>query len=276
MTRALSEAQLQQYRSDGCCFPIEVMGETEALALRRQVEAIESEYGASLRPYLRENPHYVLSCIDRLIRHEVILDAVERIIGADILVWSSAFFIKEARTPSFVGWHQDARYWGIEPHEGVSAWVSFGHSQPANGCMRFIPGSHLVGMLEHDDTFAPDNVLSRGQRVHELDESNATDVILKPGQISLHHMRVVHGSEPNTSGQRRMGLAINYMPAHVRQTMSPDAAILVRGRDRFQHFEPGRAPLENMEPEALAFYERITNRQLEILHHGAAQRRAME
>ena len=254
MARRLSEAQLQQYRRDGCCFPATVMSETEALALRRQVEVVESEYGPSLRPYLRENPHYVLSCIDRLIRHEIMLEAVESIIGPDILVWSSAFFIKEAHTSSFVGWHQDARYWGLEPHDGVSAWVSFGDSRPSNGCMRFIPGSHLVGILEHDDTFAPDNILSRGQQVHALDQSNATDVILKPGQISLHHMRVVHGSNPNPSAGRRMGLAINYLPPHVRQTMGPDSAILVRGTDGFQHFEPGRAPIEDMEPEALAFY----------------------
>lgn len=250
------------------------MSESEALALRRQVEAAEAEYGPSLKPYLRENPHYVLTFIDRVIRHEAVLDVVESIIGPDILVWASAFFIKEAETSSFVGWHQDARYWGLEPHDGVSAWVSFGHSRPANGCMRFIPGSHLVGLLEHDDTFAPDNILSRGQQVHELDESSATDVILKPGQISLHHMRVVHGSRSNPSAERRMGLAINYMPMHVRQTLGRDSATLVRGKDRLHHFEPGRAPDADMEPGALAFYERITNRQLEILYRGAAQHRA--
>ena len=270
----LSDRQLQHYRLEGCCFPITIMSKPEAMAIRRQIEAVESEHGASLEPYLRENPHYVLPCIDRLVRHEAILDAVESIIGSDILVWASAFFIKEAKSMSFVSWHQDARYWGLEPHDGVTAWIALSHSRPENGCMRFVPGSHLLDVLEHDDTFAPDNILSRGQQVQGVDDSGAIDVILGPGQISLHHMRVVHGSRPNPSEDRRVGLAVNYMPAHVRQTMGPDCATLVRGIDRYHHFEPGRPPAADMEPDALDFYDRITERQMEFLHRGAAQRPA--
>ena len=245
------------------------MPESEALAIRQRIEVLESERGASLEPYLRENPHYVLRCIDRLIRHDAILDAVESIIGPDILVWACAFFVKEAKSTSFVSWHQDARYWGLAPHDGVTAWIALTRSRPENGGMRFIPGSHLFDVLEHDDTFAPDNILSRGQQVRGVVDFNAIDVILEPGQISLHHMRVVHGSRPNPSEDRRMGLAVNYMPPHVRQTMGPDCATLVRGVDRFGHFEPGRSPAADMEADALDFYDRITERQMEILHRGA-------
>ncbi len=270
MATHLSDAQLEQYRRTGCCFPVTVMPASEALAIRRRIEAVESEHGASLAPYLRENPHYVLRCIDRVVRHHAILDAVERIIGPDILVWASAFFIKDARSTSFVSWHQDARYWGLEPHDGVTAWMALSPSRPENGGMRFVPGSHLLDVLEHVDTFAPDNILSRGQQVRGVDDTAAVDVVLEPGQISLHHMRVVHGSGPNPGGDRRMGLAVNYMPAHVRQTMGPDCATLVRGVDRFHHFEPGRPPAADMAPDALDFYARITGRQMEILHRGAA------
>ena len=269
MARHLSDTHLQHYRLEGCCFPVTVMPESEALAIRQRIEVLESERGASLEPYLRENPHYVLRCIDRLIRHDAILDAVESIIGPDILVWACAFFVKEAKSTSFVSWHQDARYWGLAPHDGVTAWIALTRSRPENGGMRFIPGSHLFDVLEHDDTFAPDNILSRGQQVRGVVDFNAIDVILEPGQISLHHMRVVHGSRPNPSEDRRMGLAVNYMPPHVRQTMGPDCATLVRGVDRFGHFEPGRSPAADMEADALDFYDRITERQMEILHRGA-------
>ena len=271
MAGHLSGAQLERYRLEGCCFPVTVMPRSRALAIRRRIEAIESEYGASLEPYLRENPHYVLCCIDRLVRHEAILDAVESLIGPDILVWASAFFIKEANSTSFVSWHQDARYWGLEPHDGVTAWIALSDSHPENGCMRFVPGSHVFEVLEHDDTFAPENILSRGQQVRGVDDSGAIDVILEPGQISLHHMRVVHGSRPNPGEDRRMGLAVNYMPPHVRQTTGPDCAMLVRGSDRFHHFESGRSPAADMEPDAIDFYHRVTERQLEILHRGATR-----
>ena len=273
MAGHLSDAQLQHYRLKGCCFPNGVIDRSEALAIRRQIEKHEVEHGASLQTYLRENPHYVLCCIDRLIRNEAILDAVESVIGPDILVWASAFFIKEARSASFVSWHQDARYWGLEPHDGVTAWIALGDSRPENGCMRFVPGSHLFEVLEHDDTHARDNILSRGQQVADVDDSAAVDVVLEAGQMSLHHMRVVHGSRPNRSEERRMGLAVNYMPAHVRQTTGPDCAMLVRGVDRYGHFEPGRSPAADMEPDALDFYHRVTDRQMEILHRGAAKGR---
>ena len=272
MSRPLSDAQLQVYRLEGCCFPVTVIPQSEALAIRRQIEALESIHGSSLKPYLRENPHYVICCIDRLVRHPALLDAVESVIGPDILVWASAFFIKEARASTFVSWHQDARYWGLEPHDGVTAWVALTHSHRENGGMRFLPGSHLLDVQEHDDTFAPDNILSRGQRVRGVDESAAVDIVLEPGQISLHHMRVVHGSGRNPGEDRRMGLAVNYMPPHVRQTMGPDYATLVRGVDRHGHFESGRSPAADLEAVAIDFYHRVTARQMEILHRGATRR----
>ena len=276
MSRSLSREQVLHYRRRGCCFPLRVMSEPDARSLRRRVEALECEHGPTLAPYLRENPHFVLRCIDRLVRHEALLDAVGTIIGPDILVWASAFFIKAGRSARFVSWHQDARYWGLEPHDGVTAWIALTPSRPENGCMRFIPKSHLRDLLEHDDTHAPDNILTRGQQVRNVDDSGAIDVVLEPGEISLHHMRVVHGSRPNTSAGRRLGLAVNYMPPHVRQTTGPDCATLVRGVDRFRHFEPGRSPDADMEPEALAFYARITDRQMEILHRGAGRRPATQ
>lgn len=214
----------------------------------------------------------MLTFIDRVVRDDAILDAVQSIIGRDILVWSSSFFIKEPHTRNFVSWHQDARYWGLEPHDAVSAWLALSPSAPHNGCMRFIPGSHRLGMLDHHDSFDDENMLTRGQMIKDIDESRVVDVVLRPGQMSVHHMRVVHGSRSNSSDERRVGLTITYMPTHVRQTTGlRDFATLVRGDDRYHHFESGRPPAGDMEAETVAFYHRVYDTQQAVLYRGGAQ-----
>ena len=121
-------------------------------------------------------------------------------IGPDILCWSTGFFTKNARDPSYVSWHQDSTYWGLEPPDIVTAWVALSDSTLANGAMRVIPGTHLMDQLAHHDTFAPDNLLSRGQEIAvEVDEREAVALELRAGEMSLHHVRLIHGSDPNPS-----------------------------------------------------------------------------
>ena len=171
------------------------------------------------------------------------LDAVEQVIGPNILVWGSSFFIKEPQNPSFVSWHQDSTYWGLEPADIVTAWVALSESIHENGAMRVIPGSHKLDQAPHRDTFAADNLLSRGQEIMvEVDESKAVELRLQPGEMSLHHVRLIHGSEPNPSTKRRIGFAIRYVPTYVRQAAGlRDSATLVRGVDRVPPFRAGAA-----------------------------------
>lgn len=269
MLRCLSAAATEQYQRDGFYFPIRVLSTEEARAYRRKLEAFEAEHGGPLRGELRHKTHLIFTWLDALVRLPVILDAAENIIGPDILVWSSSFFLKEARDPAYVSWHQDATYWGLSEPEVVTAWVAFTDSTVENGAMRVIPGTHHE-QVPHLDTFAPHNLLSRGQEVAvEVDESRAVDMVLRAGEMSLHHVRLFHGSPPNRSDDRRIGFAIRYISTRVRQVAGEgDSALLVRGVDEFHHFDAEVPPARDHAPEALAHHARTLQRAARILYRG--------
>jgi len=189
------------------------------------------------------------------------------VIGPDILCWSTGFFTKNARDPSYVSWHQDSTYWGLEPPDIITAWVALSDSTLANGAMRVIPRSHMMDQLAHHDTFSPDNLLSRGQEIAvEVDDRQAVALELRAGEMSLHHVRLIHGSDPNPSDDRRIGFAIRYIPTYIRQVAgSHDWATLVRGEDRFHHFEEERRPDADMSPEAVAHHADVTGTFAQIL-----------
>jgi non-heme Fe2+,alpha-ketoglutarate-dependent halogenase len=269
MPKLLTEAQIAQYEADGYLAPIRVMEEGEALALRHKLEAVEAEMGGPLRGDLRHKTHLLFPFLADLVRHPKILDAIEDVLGADILCWSSNFFIKEAADPAFVSWHQDSTYWGLSSPDVATAWVALTPSNEANGAMAVMPGSHKLDQMPHRDTFHRHNLLTRGQEIAvEVDEAKAVPLNLRPGEMSLHHVRLVHGSAPNPSFDRRIGFAIRYIPAHLRQLEGEDSATLVRGEDRFHHFEHEPRPKIDMDPELLALHRLIAVRNARILYRG--------
>jgi len=272
MGKALGPSAVAQYERDGYYFPVRVLSADEARHYRQRLERVEDELGGPLRGIYRVKPHLLLTWLAELVRHPAILDAVEDVIGPDILCWNTSFFTKEARSPGFVSWHQDATYWGLSEPDVVTAWVGFTESTPANGNMRVIPGSHRT-QVPHADTFHPDNLLSRGQEVTvEVDESRAADIVLRAGEMSLHHVLIVHGSGANDSGDRRIGFAIRYIPTRVRQVAGPrDSATLVRGRDAFGHFELEPRPEADLDPAMLALHAEISDRQAQILYRGTTR-----
>jgi len=264
--KSLTPAIVQQYQERGYYAPVPVMSRDAAAVIRRRLEAYEAEHGA-LRGETRHKSHLLFTWLDALIRHPAILDAVEDVIGPDILCWGSSFFIKEAHNPAFVSWHQDSTYWGLEPPDIITAWVALSDSTAANGAMRVIPGTHKMDQVAHRDTFSPDNLLSRGQEIAvEVDEREAAMLELQAGEMSLHHVRLIHGSDPNPSDQRRIGFAIRYIPTYVRQSVGgTDHATLVRGTDRFGHFQPEQPPAFDMAPDAIAFHAAVSGAHAQIL-----------
>src|SRR5262245_47063164 len=247
----LSQAAVQQYRRDGYFSPIEVMTADEASGYRRRLETVEASDRLPAGA-LRTKGHLLLTWIDDIVRNTRVLDAVESIIGPDILVWGTSFFIKEPRNKSFVSWHQDLTYWGLDPADIVTAWIALSESTLENGAMRVIPATHTMEVVPHNDTFSADNLLSRGQEVSvEVDESKAVALEREPGEMSLHHVKLIHGSEPNPSAKRRIGLAVRYIPTYVRQTAGArDSASLVRGHDRFGNFLPEERPSADLSEAA--------------------------
>jgi non-heme Fe2+,alpha-ketoglutarate-dependent halogenase len=269
MPKRLTNREIEAYRRNGFHVPVRVFSAEVAAALRRRLEAHEASTGAPLQGKWRVKSHLLFTWADEIVHHPAILDAVEDIIGPNILCWNTNFFIKEPESAGFVSWHQDAAYWGLEPEEVVTAWVALTPSNTVSGCMKVIPGSHKEHHLPHVDTFHRDNLLTRGQEIAvEVDASKAVDVILEPGEISLHDIKLVHGSEPNRSADRRIGLAVRYLPTHVRQTKERDSAMLVRGVDRYQHFDLEPRPRRDLDAEALAAHADAVRRKVAVLYQG--------
>ena len=213
----------------------------EALASRRALEAFEAGRARGNGPDDRlptTDLHLLFRWAWDLVHDPRIVHPMSDVLGDDVLLWSMDWFIKEPG-PSFVSYHQDATYWGLEPHHVATAWVALSDAGPRTGPMRFIPGSHKGPLYEQDDTFADHNLLSRGQRVKaDVDEAKGVLTPLAAGQMSLHHVRTIHGSEPNLTDDRRIGMVLRYCATDVRQTkVEGDRAILVAGEDRYGHFE---------------------------------------
>ena len=273
MPKHLTPEAIARYERDGFYFPIRVMSASEARAIRADVEVAERHFDAR-GERLRHRPHLVVTALDRLIRNETLLDAVEDLLGPNILCWTSLFFTKNAHDPAFVSWHQDSTYWGLSTADVATAWIALSPSTVESGAMRFAPGTHKLDQISHRETFGEHNLLTRGQIVeHEVDEAAAVDVVLEPGEASLHHVRLIHGSGPNNADDRRIGFAIRYIPTHVKNVVGRDYAALVRGVDEYGHFDVERRPARDLEPEALAAYEAANASHNAVLYAGAAQMR---
>jgi ectoine hydroxylase-related dioxygenase (phytanoyl-CoA dioxygenase family) len=205
-----------------------------------------------------------------------LLDAVEDVLGPDILVWGTSLFVKDAHDPAFVTWHQDSTYWGLSEPDVATAWVALSPSTRKSGCMKMIPGTQAWDQAPHRDTLAEHNLLTRGQEIAvEVDESQAVYVELEPGEISIHNIRTVHGSEPNSSDDRRIGVSVRYIMPHVKQLFAEnDSAWLVRGEDRYGHFGAETPPKADMDEAALAEHDRVTALRQGVLYRDVKGRPA--
>ena len=251
----MSEANLARlYEQSGYYFPITAFSSDQAKAYRQQYEQVESKFrssedSADSRLWFTHANH-LLPFVDTITRSPLILEAVSQILGPNILVWNASFFIKEPHTPDFVSWHQDLTYWGLTHFDEVTAWVALSPATVQSGCMRFVAGSHKHDILEHKDTFDDSNLLSRGQVLAvDIDESQATEVELQPGQVSLHHGKLFHASHPNQSADRRIGLAIRYVTPEMGQRDGQKPyAHLVSGEDNVGNFRLLEPPKSVMDP----------------------------
>ena len=266
----LTAAQQTAYERDGFVAPIDIFSADEAAAIRTALEEAERRFPEELAGPNRNNAHYVLPVLDEITHDSRILDAVQDVIGPDILMAGTTLFIKEPETKGFISWHQDARYIGLEPHDWVTGWLAISDVTEDNGCMRMIPGSHKAPLAEHVDTYGDDNLLTRGQTVPDVDEDQAVTVPLKPGQLSLHHPRIVHGSGPNISGERRIGFAMqSYIAPNVEQVIGRIWVQQARGSDRFGHHDVAPRPTGTMQPGDIKFRDEANDRLSEIFYAGA-------
>lgn len=268
--KRLTAEEVDAYHRNGFYFPVAAISGSEAAECRARLESYEAEHEPIMRTLLRNKPHLVFTWVNELIRDSRIVDAVEDVLGANILVWGTNFFIKDPGDPAYISWHQDSTYWGLSHPDVMTAWVALSDVTIENGAMRMLPGSHLIDQLPHVDTFADNNLLTRGQEVQiDVDESKAVDLPLKAGDMSLHHVRIVHGSNPNPTDTRRIGLAIRYVPTYVSQISgAKDYATLVRGEDTYHNFELEPSPKVDLGADERALHAKISEESFRMLYQG--------
>lgn len=267
--------ELSDYRETGFAAPIRVLSDARAAALWDEVAGLRDAQPSDAGQFLGTNCHLLLPRFYDLALSDQVLDAVEAVLGPNLLVWSSGFFLKDPGDEKFVSWHQDSTYWGLEPPEITTAWIALTPSVPESGCLRVVPGSHTQGQVAHVDSFAVANMLSRGQEIAvDVTEDEAQDVVLQPGEMSLHHVRLVHGSAPNRASYPRVGFAVRYIPTHVRQTGGRTFAVLARGRDNYRHFDSPPRPDANLSSAAWDTHQESLRRINAILMATAAQKTA--
>jgi non-haem Fe2+, alpha-ketoglutarate-dependent halogenase len=241
----LSPEKQEFYAENGYLYPIQVFSDAETAEFRRQFDDYTQQNKDSLQKMIpRERravyglTHLMLPWVYQIASHPRVLDAVEGAIGPNILVWGSDWFVKFARDPAFISWHQDGAYWGLNPPKVTTAWIALSASTLENGCMRVMPGTQKTQFSQRE-TYALDNALSRGQEIElEVDEAKAVAMTLKAGEMSLHHIGIAHGSKANTSDEPRIGIAVRYIaPEVVQQGTERQIVQLVRGRDEYGNFE---------------------------------------
>ena len=260
MAGSLTQAQVEHFRREGYAFPFDAIPAAEAASYVAKLDSYDAILGEEAQKQLKIKAHVAAPWIVALARNKNILDAVESLIGPDILLFGTSMFSKKARDVRFVSWHQDAAYYGLDPQQEVTCWVGLTDADTENGCMRVMPGSHLGADAVHDETYDPQNMLGRGQTIHGVDDSKAVYMPVKAGQFSMHHERTIHGSMPNPSDRRRVGISFFYMPTHVRSTIGRRTATLVRGSDKYGHWDPEPMPQTDLDPVCMEFLRQSWSR----------------
>ncbi len=266
----LNAEEIQFYHDNGYISPVTILTENEAISFHGELQSIEARYGANLAGLGRNNTHQVVPFIDHLAHHPKILDVVQSIIGPNILVAGTTLFIKEPEQAGFISWHQDAKYNGLKPYNWITAWLALTEVNVQNGCMYMWPGSHIDGEREHDDTYEEGNLLTREQKVANVPDEQTVAIELKPGQLSLHHPWVVHGSGQNTSKKRRVGLAIqSYLSSDVKQINGKTYVQLGRGVDEYNHHPHVMRSTGLMVDAEINYWNKANEALQGVLYHGA-------
>lgn len=263
--KALTQAQVDSYHTNGFLFPIPALTPDEVAICLAGLHRLEADLGCPIADAdikWRSHAYAHSPWFNNLIRHPRILDAIEDVIGPNILVWTSTFFIKEPNSPTFAAWHQDGTYFGLEPQEQVNAWVALTDATAEAGCMEMLSSHGAPRQLHHAALGLAHSINRAGQTITgAFDDADPVAMALPTGSFSLHHELAVHRSAPNRAAHRRIGIGLNYIPTHVRVN-SPIRlmAMLVRGEDTYGHFDLINPPVAERDAAALAVHQEVSDR----------------
>ena len=262
--KALTQEQVASYRYNGFLFPIPALSPDEIATCLAGLERLETELGcpvAEADVKWRSHAYAHSPWFNDLVRHPRILNAIEDVIGPNILVWTSTFFIKEPHSPTYAAWHQDGGYFGLEPREQVCAWVALTDATEEAGCMEQLSFRGSPRLYHHSALGLANSINRAGQTIMDaFDDSNPVAMALPAGSISLHHELAVHRSAPNRASHRRVGIGLNYIPTRVRVDGPVRVkAMLVRGEDTSGHFDLFDPPTAERDAAALALHQGVSD-----------------
>jgi non-heme Fe2+,alpha-ketoglutarate-dependent halogenase len=235
---------------DGVTFPIPVLDDAELAATRAQLDRIAASHEGVLKRF--DRAHLFFRWAYELATHPRVVGPVSEVLGDDVVVWGSLILSKPPHDPGFVAWHQDGAYAGfLGEAPAISAWIALSDSTIESGCMRVVPGSHRQ-KLAHAVTNIPENLLNQGHEIAaEVDERTAVDVQLRAGEMSLHHVDIIHGSNPNHSPRARTGFIVRYTTPAMVRSVTP--VLVARGRD-VTHLDVSRSiPADDFESSMHAY-----------------------
>jgi ectoine hydroxylase-related dioxygenase (phytanoyl-CoA dioxygenase family) len=264
----LIDDQVAAFERDGFVAPVRAMSPERALHYRRALEAFETKFPDD-RIKLDQKGHMICPWVDEMIREEGILDAIEDLIGPNILCWGTSLRAKAADGRTFAGWHQDTAYADVKPIVVIVA-LALSPCRTVNGCIRGIPGSHNGPLLPHREAFGTSSLLSREQYIDApIDESKAVDFELDPGEVALFNNAICHSSNPNFGGDRRIVYLLEMIPTHAYQHEPRESAALVRGVDTFANFDRDPRPKIELGSAEVAAWEKAVAIQASVLFRGA-------
>jgi len=248
------ESLKDQFEKDGYILGVPILTADEVVAARGAYERLELQTSERSAKGRITNAHQYDEAFFKLATHPRVLEIVETLMGPDIIILSTGFFVKApSSSDKFVAWHQDTMYWGLTPPFALTVWLAIDDADTENGCMRVIPGSHRLGLLPHGISGREGNLLGGDQEIDTVhfDESSAVDFCLNAGFASLHHGELIHGSNPNHSTRRRCGMTMRFThPGVSPVTDGPfpfkEQPILVRGEDRFGNFQLAPLPFGDL------------------------------
>jgi hypothetical protein len=260
--KVLSEAQVIRWRRDGFLSPFPLLDAAELRTCRDGLQRFEDWLGGPVNSVAemkwRTMPYLILPWAAKLAHDPRILDVVEDLLGPNLLIYTSTFFIKEPHSPTIAAWHQDSTYYGLKPKEETTVWIALTEADKDAGCMEALSFRGEPRQLRHASRVVEHSVNRASQMIVEpLDEASPVAMPLAAGSFSMHHGLCPHRSGPNSADHRRIGLGLNYIPTHVRPAGSINsAATLVRGTDRFGHFELVEMAKAELDPEGVAVHDR--------------------
>ena len=269
----LSAQQIKYYNEKGYIAPIDVLSNQEASEIRKEIETIEKKWPDALAGPGRNYVHLISPVFNKLCLNKKILDAVESIIGKNILICGTTLFIKNPNEKGFVSFHQDAKYIGLEPHNWVTAWIAITDANEENGCMQMWPRSHKKNLIHHTEKFDENNLLTRGQAIENVPSEEIESVVLETGQMSLHHPTVIHGSGLNKSNDRRIGFVVqSYIGSNVNQVLGKMYVQKARGEDTHKFHKYSDIPQALMTEEDILSWNKANNELSKIFYSGAKKK----